>query len=283
MKNNFSCFLIVCNGCEENRPALQYGVWLANAMKAHVSLLGIVESNSQNHAVQGQIDETSIRLAKANVRFETQITKGPVDEVLPQHLRREKYDLLMLGPLGRPPFLRWLRGRSFRHILAEITVPILYVPAVRWPIRKILVCMGGLGYAFTVENHAIHIAKSVQAAFTLLHIVPPIDLEYPLARQVQDNWEHLSDTDTLLGSNIRHAIDLAKALNLTTDLKVMHGHIVEEITREVKRGDYDLVCMGSPYSSHGLRHLYTPNVTAEVSESVHVPILAARFEELDDA
>jgi nucleotide-binding universal stress UspA family protein len=53
---------------------------------------------------------------------------------------------------------------------------------------------------------------------------------------------------------------------------------VEEVLKEIKQGDYDLVCMGSPYSSHSLLHLYTPNVTAEVAETAHIPILTARFE-----
>jgi len=42
-------------------------------------------------------------------------------------------------------------------------------------------------------------------------------------------------------------------------------------------GEYDLICMGSPHSAHSLRHLYTPNVTAEVAEAANCPILTARY------
>ena len=54
-------------------------------------------------------------------------------------------------------------------------------------------------------------------------------------------------------------------------------HVVEEIESQLKVGNYDLLCMGSPYGGTALRQLYTPNVTAEVAEAVHCPILTARF------
>jgi len=52
---------------------------------------------------------------------------------------------------------------------------------------------------------------------------------------------------------------------------------VEEILAEIKEGDYDLLCMGSPYSGNVFRQLYTPNVTAEIAEAAGIPVLTARF------
>jgi nucleotide-binding universal stress UspA family protein len=52
--------------------------------------------------------------------------------------------------------------------------------------------------------------------------------------------------------------------------------VVHEILEEMRNGHYDLVAMGSPYSSESLRHLYMPNVTAEVAETLISPILVVR-------
>jgi nucleotide-binding universal stress UspA family protein len=35
--------------------------------------------------------------------------------------------------------------------------------------------------------------------------------------------------------------------------------------------------MGSPYGGNALRQLYAPNVTAEIAEAAHCPVLIARF------
>lgn len=116
---------------------------------------------------------------------------------------------------------------------------------------------------------------------TLLHVVPPIDLDYPESRTVRENLDHLIDTDTLLGRTLRQALEEANKKVLQTNLKIRQGNVVEEILAEVKRGDYDLVCMGSQYSGHGLRQFYAPNVTAEVAETIGCQVLTVRFHSSD--
>jgi hypothetical protein len=64
---------------------------------------------------------------------------------------------------------------------------------------------------------------------------------------------------------------------LEVEFKVRHGSIVHEIVNEINHGSYDLLGMGSAYSAHSLRHLYMPNVTAEVSEVVAIPLLSVRL------
>jgi hypothetical protein len=55
------------------------------------------------------------------------------------------------------------------------------------------------------------------------------------------------------------------------------SHLVDPIEVSAKReGNYDMICMGSHYSAHALRQLYMPNVTAEVAESAHCPVLTVR-------
>jgi nucleotide-binding universal stress UspA family protein len=131
----------------------------------------------------------------------------------------------------------------------------------------------------SAEDLGLEIARQVGAPVTVLHVVPPIDLDYPEARAVQENWEHLEETDTISGRNLRRGVEMARKVGLTVDLKIRQGNVVEEIISEVKAGDYDLVCMGSPYSVQGLRQLYAPNVTAEVAEAIGCPVLTARFQQ----
>ena len=113
---------------------------------------------------------------------------------------------------------------------------------------------------------------------TLLHVVPPIGLDYPESRRVRENLDHLTETDTLLGRTLRRALDKANKAGLEVELKIRQGNVVEEILAEVKSGDYDLVCMGSLYSAHGLRQMYAPNVTAEVAEVIGCPVLTVRYQ-----
>ena len=77
---------------------------------------------------------------------------------------------------------------------------------------------------------------------------------------------------------LKQALAEMQSAGVDATLKIRHGSVVHEILAEIHSGDYDLVGLGSPYSAKSLRHLYTPNVTAEVAEAIHVPVLSVRFE-----
>jgi nucleotide-binding universal stress UspA family protein len=160
--------------------------------------------------------------------------------------------------------------------LEEIQSPILYVPEARLPLKKILIGIGGLGYEEAAENIAIRVAKASNADATILYVVPPTDLDYPSTRGVQEHVNDLAETDTLPGRSLRKALEIAQQAGLNANAKARQGNIVEEILAEIAEGNYDLVCMGSAYSAHTLRQYYAPNITAEVAESAHCPVLTAR-------
>jgi nucleotide-binding universal stress UspA family protein len=126
------------------------------------------------------------------------------------------------------------------------------------------------------ENLALQVATLSRADVTILHVIPPTDLDYPTTRDVRQHAGDLQDTDTLLGRSLRKGLEIAQKANLNAKLITRQGHVVEEILAEIKSGNYDMVCMGSRYSAHALRQLYTPNVTAEVAESANCPVLTVR-------
>ena len=123
----------------------------------------------------------------------------------------------------------------------------------------------------------MQMAMKRRAEITLLHFVPPIDMNYPTARTVSTHWQNLTETDTPVGRSLRQALDVAKNDGLIANVKARQGNVVEEILAEVKEGNYDLLCMGSIYSTNTLRQLYAPNVTAEIAEGATCPVLSARY------
>ena len=277
-----SDILIFTNGRATTLPAIEYGAWLGASLRTPVRLVGLDEDPSPS-----QIDEATYPLErifaeaveafkKAGVAYQLEVQQGHAEEVIPRRVKGLDA-LVVLGPLGRPPLKRLLSGRSFRHIMEQVAAPILYVPETRLPLKRMLVCLGGLGYEVAAENIAVQLAQAAQAEVILLTVVPPIDLDYPEARHVSENWEHLADTNTLTGKSLRQGLETARAAGLQASVKVRNGNVLEEILAEVEQGNYDLLCMGSPYSSHALRQYYTPNITAEIAETDLVPVLTARF------
>ena len=263
-------------GAETSLPALDYGIWLAEQIDLPVTLLGIVENSARRKRVEEIIDSRCTRLENSGISYRVLLESGRSRDVICRLADPDRH-LVVFGPFGRPRLRRWLRGRSFRRILQEINTPVLYVSKAHLRLQKILVCLGGLGHALSAERWSLYLAERMQASVTLLHVVEPISYDYPVAREIQDRWENILETDTPQGQNLRAALRMAQEMGVTANFEVRHGDIVHEILAEASSKDYDMIVMGSPYSSNNLRHLFMPNVTAEVAEAMDGPILAASF------
>jgi len=273
--------LIATNGFKGTWPSIEYGTWLAATLETKITLLGVTENLNpaaiDDHHPLEDVFARAVALFQQNgVAYSLEVQNGNAEEIIPRKAKQGNY-IILLGPLGRPQFRRLLTRRSIRHLMEEIEQPILYVPESKLPLKKLLICMGGLGYEVTAEHIAMQMAMKSRAEVTLLHIVPPMDLNYPTARTVSEHWQNLTETDTPVGRSIRQALEIAKNDGLTANVKARQGNVVEEILAEVKEGNYDLLCMGSVYSANALRQLYAPNVTAEIAEGAACPVLSARY------
>ena len=272
--------LITTNGFKGTWSAIEYGAWLAETLRMKITLLGVTENLSpaaidDHHPLEDVFERAVGLFQQKDVEYSLEVQNGDAEQVIPRKAQAGDY-VTVIGPLGRPQIRRWLIGRSIRHFMETISRPILYVPQSCLPLNKLLLCMGGLGYELESENLGLKIAMESRANVTLLHIVPPVDLDYPTARVASEQWQDLIHTDTMLGRNLRNALEVVEAAGMHADVQVRRGNVVEEITSELKKGGYDLLCMGSPFSGNALRQLYSPNVTAEVAEAAVCPVLTAR-------
>ena len=276
-------FLIATNGFKGTWPAIEYGAWLAGHLQMNVTLLGVNEklnpAQIDDHHPLEDIFEKAVNVFKENgVTYHLEVQNGDAEELISRKANEGDF-IAITAPLGRARLRRWLMGRSIRHLMEEIKGPILYAPQARIPMKKILICIGGLGYEVTAEHITMQMAKKCDAELILLHVIPPIELDYHTTRVVSQNWRHISDTDTPQGRSLRQAMEVAQEMGLSVHVNVRQGNIVEEILEEMKTSDYDLLCMGSPFSGNALRQLYAPNVTAEISEAAHCPVLTARYQQ----
>ncbi len=273
---------VYTNGHPATWPAIQYAAHLAASTSRSLQLIAVNE-RSAGHAgapsLPSMLEKAQALCEEFHLALESKIEHGQAEEVIPQKVNQAPQCLHVLGPLGRPPLRRLIRGRSFRHIMAKAIGPLLYVPRFLWPPREILICLGGIGYEVTAEKLGLELAQHLQASVILLTVIPPADLDYPLVHQIEEHEHDLWETNTPLGRALRRGLEQATARGVQATVHVRHGEVIEQILNEIREHQPQLVCMGSPFSSHSLRHYYMPNVTAEIAESGIVPVLTARYRE----
>lgn len=273
--------LITTNGFKGTWFAIEYGAWLAESLEFEITLLGVNEVRNpaaiDDHNPLEEVFERAVSLFEEKaLAYNMEVRNGEAELVIPEKANSGSY-ITVVSRLGRTRMRRMFTGRSIRPLMERIQGPILYVPEIRFPLKKVLISAGGLGYEAAAENLALKVAAVNQAEVTILHVVPPTDLDYPTTRGIRGHAADLAETNTLPGRSLRHALEMAQDAGLTARVIGRQGIIVEEIVDEVRDGGYDMVCMGSSYSAHTLRQYYAPNITAEVAEVVHCPLLIARY------
>ncbi|HEX2979609.1 MAG TPA: universal stress protein [Anaerolineaceae bacterium] len=200
MNANGLRLLICTNGSEPSRLGIDYGLRLAESLGLAIHLLCIDEKSERTPELKQVIDDTVQRMETAHIPHEIEVLAGSCETILPQRAAESAY-ISIVGRLARPFWRNWITGRSFRSLLADIASPLIYVPRIHWPLKRMLICTGGLKYVFSLEHVAFHLARQLGAEITLLHVVQPVQMDYPLAQNVQEHWKTLLQTNTPPGTN----------------------------------------------------------------------------------
>ena len=274
--------LIATNGFKGTWFAIEYGAWLAEIMRLKITLLGVTEilnpaAIDDHHPLEDVFERAVSLFKEKELPYSLDVRNGDAEQIIPEKANSENY-ITVLSRLGRTQIRRMIVGRSIRPLMERIQGPILYVPEIRLPLKKILISAGGLGYEAAAENLALQVASANHADLTILHVMPPTDLDYPTTRRLRGHTKDLAESNTLPGRSLRKALEIAQNAGLNARAIARHGIIVDEILSELHEGNYDMVCMGSSYSANTLRQFYAPNVTAEIAEAAHCPILTARYQ-----
>lgn len=261
-------------------PELDYGIELAGLMRVDVRFLCMRQRGSAAK-LKTAVQAGSKVLEENGLSAEVVWVSGSLVEVIEQAVLAYPQALVLFSDRYGTAWQRLSRTIRFRHIMAEVSSPLLRVRETCWPLKEILVCSGGFAYTIRLEKLAIRLAQLSGAKLTILHVVEPITLNYSLAREMQDHWENLIETDTPQARHLQQVLAAANAAGVEVEVKVRHGQVVDEIITEAKSGNYDMVGLGSVYSSHSLRGRYRPDVTALVAAAVSCPILTMRGKTTD--
>jgi len=267
--------LIWTNGAAKGLHALDYGVWLAGLLQLPVTLLGVVEKPAQGAVVEQALSATRAQLEAAGIEYTVQLRAGRARKVVAALAVPDQH-LVVMGPLGRPWWKRWLRGHSLRRMMADLRAPFIYAPTAHRQLARILVATGALEHAESAEYCALDVAQRTGAGLTFLYVVEPVGYNYPTADQMEVHWKNLLTTDTPQARHLRSLLEQARTQGVEPTLHVRRGTVVREILAEAHEGDFDLVVMGSKHSSNTLRRYYVPDVAAGVMEALDRPVLVVR-------
>ena len=265
--------LLAISGFPSSAPTINFARMLAEAAGASVTVINVIEDRGQIQASETILEEARQELANLEVHTVTAV--GPAIGEILRHASEGAHDLVVLGAREQPTLSEQLLGSVARRIVAESPVSVLVVRGERSSLSKVLICTSGKEYSMPAIEAGLGFARASQAFAALLYVVMPAASMYTGLKQMDEQLSDLLRTDTPESRHLHQAAEAMEAAGIQGELKLRHGAIVDEILREARAEDYDLIVLGASLR-RPLESLLLGEVTRQVLDRALRPVLVVR-------
>ncbi len=256
--------------------AIQLGGLLGAALKAETALLGIAETSSDEsplrQALQKQVESLRGRGLSANIIVQS---GEPVRQIADE-TAKTSYDLVIIGA-------RWIgatghhwRSEKTYEVIKSIQPPVLVAIGDCEQLKRFLVCTGGKEFIEQAVQFTGKLAAALHASVTLLHVMAEPPAMYADLVRLEENVDQLLESKSELGTNLRRQKRELERRGVSTEVRLRHGIVIDQVFEEVREGDYDLVVTGTSQARGLLRHYSMGYLTRSILNRANVPVLVAR-------
>jgi nucleotide-binding universal stress UspA family protein len=263
--------ILLCADKSQNAlAAISLGGRLAAALEAETTLLAAGKKAQQVYDALNTAEEI---VRAFGIKPKTLVTIGPSVRQFIEQVRREGYDLVVIGYRKRSAMEKALRGCVAAQVVHQATTSVLVVRQGRQDIRRILLGIGGNGFTSEITDWGSRIAAALGAHVTLLHVESAPPLMYGGLEEVQETLAEFLESDTPASRSIRLAADALKKTGVSAEIKLAHGVTDRELLRTAQEGDYDLLILGSAWARPPIERVVLENITKNILLKTQRPVL----------
>jgi nucleotide-binding universal stress UspA family protein len=268
--------LICSDGTLSTETAIQLGGSLAGPLKAETTLLGIAETEQDEHPLRDALQTQAQSLHGHGISPEIVVHSGePVHQIIDQ-TSKSNYDLVVIGARWTGAVGEYWRSKKTYEVIKTVQPPVLVAIGEREQLKRFLVCTGGKEFIEQAVQFTGRLAAAVNASVTLLHVMAEPPAMYADLVRLEENVDQLLESKSELGTNLlRQKRDLER-LGVSADVRLRHGIVIDQVFKEAREGDYDLIVTGTSQARGLLRHYIMGDLTRSILNRANVPVLVAR-------
>jgi nucleotide-binding universal stress UspA family protein len=110
----------------------------------------------------------------------------------------------------------------------------------------------------------------------LLHVMAEPPAMYADLVRLEENVDQLLESKSELGTNLRRQKRELERRGVSTEVRLRHGIVIDQVFEEVREGDYDLIVTGTSQARGLLRHYIMGDLTRSILNRANCPVLVAR-------
>jgi nucleotide-binding universal stress UspA family protein len=269
--------MLICSiGSKQRKSTLRFAQEVAGALAAKVTLLGVVYGKGKSEELEQSLSDAAEELRELGLEIAIRVERGNPEDIVIDEMRTETYDLVALGALGKKrSHHRFLSSVAMR-IIEHAESSVLVVKGDRPSLSRVLICASGAEVGHLPVWAGAALACGAHAKATVLHVVDALPSMYTGLEQMEETLAELLQSDSERSRELKWAAQVVKAECEISELKLRRGIVADEILREGKNGDYDLIVLGSSRSAGGIVRALMGDLTREMVTRAERPVLVVR-------
>src|SRR6266516_5000700 len=268
--------LICSDGTPAAESAIELGGLLAARLKAETTLFGIAEKSQDEAPLRDALEKQAQPIRSLNVALDIVVHAGePIREIL-DRTSKTSYDLVIIGARWTGATGYYWRSKKTYEVIKAIQPPVLVAIGECKHLQRFLVCTGGKEFIERAIEFTGKLAAAVGASVTLLHVMAEPPAIYSDLVRLEEDVDHLLESKSEIGTNLRHQKRELERLGVSTEVRLRHGIVIDQVFEEAREGDYDLIVTGTSQARGLLRHYIMGDLTRSILNQANVPVLVAR-------
>lgn len=268
--------LLCSDGTSSSDKAARLTSLLAPRCQAGVTLLGVAEKPIDEEPLQAALDKEAQVLRAAGVTLQILVRAGdPIRQVVDLSATN-KFDLTIIGARGQGPSGLHLRSNKTYEFVKGVHSPVLVALGEQEELRRFLVCTGGRKSIDETVDLTGEMAACAGASVTLLHVMAEPPAIYADLVRLEEDIDRLIESGSELGENLRAQKEMLEKRGVSVELRIRHGIVLEQIFRELRETNHDLIVTGSSQSTGPFRHYIMGDITRGILNRADCPVLVAR-------
>ena len=275
---NTEKLLLATDGSLFSEGAIREAIRLAKKCSSKLSVLSVIETNTEYAAIAPQLLEKAEKTAREHLEsVKAQAKKEGVDcgtsilegedsyNYISEEAAKNKISMIIMGRRGRTGLKRLAMGSTAARVIGHAPCNVLVVPkAAIVEFKSIVIATDGSPYSTAAASEAIGIAKKNGSKLTVISVVPaelatPTDVDFAATQR-----ELLADKEMQAAEKNAKAVkEAAQKEGVAVQAFVMTGKPADAIIETANEKNADLIIVGS-HGRTGIERLLMGSVAERV-------------------
>ncbi len=187
----------------------------------------------------------------------------------------QNYDLVILGRFHQA-LTRRLPGVHSKTIAQRLEPSVLRVHGLARPIRHILLASGSNEHTLDKIGTTARLATLLGATVTVLSVYSQQSLFFEGFANSQDALAGFLDRDAPESRMLRKTVAILQSRDVTPDVQVRTGPVLDEILAEIHSERYELLVIGAHRVESALDRILLEDITGDLLDLCPIPVLVVK-------